>query len=216
MSEKEPIRVLSVDDHEIMRGGIRYLLLAVEDVKLVGEACSGVEALELCESLNPDVVLMDMRMPGMDGIETSHLIHNRFPKIKILALTSFEEEDMIRDAMQAGVIGYLQKGISIDELAAAIRSAHEGKPTLSPKAFRTLVESSATPSQIPDFSLTERELEVLKMLVEGLPNMDIAKRLVISLATVKYHIGNILKKLDCKNRTEAAAFAIEHNLVSKN
>jgi len=213
MGEKAKIRVLSVDDHEIMRGGIRYLLLAVEDVELVGEARSGEEALNLCETLHPDVILMDMRMPGMDGIQTTKLIRERYPDIQILILTSFDEEEMIQQAMQAGAIGYLQKGISVDELADAIRSAHAGKPTLSPEAFHVLVQSSVSQPQKPDFDLTERELQVLEMLVHGLSNIEISNRLVITEATVKYHISNILKKLGASNRTEAAALAVQHDLV---
>ena len=214
MGEKAKIRVLSVDDHEIMRGGIRYLLLAVEDVELVGEAQSGEEALNLCETLHPDVILMDMRMPGMDGIQTTQLIRQRYPEIQILVLTSFEEEEMIQQAMQAGAIGYLQKGISVDELADAIRSAYAGKPTLSPEAFHVLVQSSVSQPQKPDFDLTERELQVVEMLVHGLSNTEISNRLVITGATVKYHISNILRKLGAANRTEAAALAVQHDLVS--
>jgi NarL family two-component system response regulator LiaR len=215
MSDKGLIRVLSVDDHEILRGGIQYLLLAVEDIELVGEALSGEQALELCDTLQPDVILMDMRMPGMDGIQTTQLVRERHPDIKVLALTSFEEEEMIQQAMQAGAIGYLQKGISVDDLAAAIRAAQAGKPTLSPEAFKVLVQSGESQPQQPDFELTARELQVLEMLVQGLSNTEIADRLVITVATVKYHISNILKKLGATNRTEAAALAIQHELVSK-
>lgn len=215
MSEKGIIRVLSVDDHEIMRGGIRYLLLAVDDIELIGEAQSGEEAVHLCETLHPDVIMMDMRMPGMDGIQTTQLIRERYPNIQILALTSFEEEEMVQQVMQAGAIGYLQKGISVDELAAAIRSAHAGKPTLSPEAFKALIQGSASRQENPGFDLTERELEVLGLLVNGLSNAEITDQLVISVATVKYHIGNILTKLGAANRTEAAAIAIQYDLVSK-
>ena len=215
MSDKESIRVISVDDHEIMRGGIKYLLLAVEDVELIGEAHSGEEAIRLCETLHVDVVLMDMRMPGMDGIQTTRLIRERYPDIQVLALTSFEEEEIIHRAMQAGAIGYLQKGISVDELAEAIRSAYAGKPTLSPEAFNVLVHSSTTQSQKHSFDLTERELQALEMLVQGASNTEIADNLVITEATVKYHIGNILKKLGATNRTEAAALAVQYDLVSK-
>jgi NarL family two-component system response regulator LiaR len=215
MSDQGLIRVLSVDDHEIMRGGIQYLLLAIEDVELVGEARSGEQALELCDTLQPDVILMDMRMPGLDGIQTTQLVRERYPDIQVLALTSFEEEEMIREVMQAGAIGYLQKGISIDELAGAIRAAQAGKPTLSPAAFQVLVQSSDSQSQKQDFDLTERELQVLEMLVQGLSNNEIAEQLVITVATVKYHISNILKKLGATNRTEAAAHAVQHKLISK-
>ena len=213
MGDDEIIRVLSVDDHEILRGGIRYLLLAVDNVELVGEASSGAEALQLCEKLHPHVVLMDMRMPGMDGVEATLQIRERHPEIQVLVLSSFEEDEIIQRAMQAGAIGYLQKGISVDELAAAIRSAHAGKPTLSPEAFAVLVKGSAPQPQKPSFDLSEREQEVLKMLVQGLSNNKIAKCLVITEATVKFHISNIFKKFNASNRTEAAAIAVQQGLV---
>jgi len=180
MDDTKTIRVLSVDDHEIMRGGIRYLLLALDDIELVGEASSGDEALGQCEVLQPDVILMDMRMPGLDGIQTTRLIRESYPDIQILALTSFEEQ-----------------------------------PTLSPEAFNVLVHSSAAEPQKPDFDLTEREQQVLATLVQGLSNPEIANRLVISEATVKYHVTNILRKLGAANRTEAAAMAVQSGLVSK-
>ena len=191
-----------------------YLLLAVEDIELVGEAHSGNEAIQLCDSLQPDVILMDMRMPGMDGIQTTKLIRNHYPGIQVLALTSFEEEQMIKQVMQAGAIGYLQKGIAIDELADAIRAAHAGKPTLSPKAFHVLVDGSAPQPEKPAYNLTARELQVLEMLVRGSSNAEISQNLVITEATVKYHIGNILKKIGAANRTEAAALAIQHDLIN--
>jgi len=213
MSENESIRVLSVDDHEIMRGGIRYLLFAVDDIELVGEARSGEEALTLCNTLDPDVILMDVRMPGMDGIETTRLIHNQYPNIQVLALTSFEEKEMIQQVTQAGAIGYLQKGISVDDLAEAIRAAHAGKPTLSPEAFKVLVQGGSSQPGKPNIDLTEREFQVLELLVDGLSNSEISERLVITRATVKYHVSNILSKLGASNRTEAAALALQNNLV---
>ena len=215
MNDRAKIRVLSVDDHEIMRGGIRYLLMANDEIELVGEARTGQEALDLCENLDPDVILMDMRMPGMDGIQTTQLVRERFPNIQVLVLTSFEEEEMIHQAVQAGAIGYLQKGISMDELADAIHSAYLGKPSLSPGAFQVLVKGSSLQEDAAGFDLTERELEVLGLIVQGLSNHEIAGELVISVTTVKYHISNILKKLGAANRTEAAAVATKHNLTSK-
>ena len=213
MSTDEIIRVLSVDDHEIMRGGIRYLLLPLDDIELIGEACSGEEAIEHCKTLKPDVILMDLRMPGMDGIETTKLILNQFPNIKILALTSFEEKDMIQRVTLAGAIGYLQKGISIDELAEAIRAAYAGKPTLSPGAYDVLVHSNTPGENAGDFKLTGRELQVLEKLVQGLSNTEISEQMFISVTTVKYHVKNILKKLGASNRTEAAAMAIQKDLI---
>jgi NarL family two-component system response regulator LiaR len=214
MNEQDTIRVLTVDDHEIMRGGIKYLLLAVDDIELVGEAGSGAEAIQLCETLHPDVILMDMRMPGLDGVETTRRIRANHPQIRILALTSFEDEVTIQQVIQAGAIGYLQKGISIDELAGAIRAAQAGKPTLSPEAFDVLVRSSASQATEPALDLTDRELQVLEMLVRGASNSEIAEGLVITEATVKYHVSNLLSKLEANNRTEAAARAVQHRLVS--
>ena len=213
MNAEEGIRVLSVDDHEIMRGGIKYLLLAIDDIELVGEASSGAQAIQLCETLHPDVILMDMRMPGLDGVQTTRRISEDYPQIRILALTSFEDEETIQQVMQAGAIGYLQKGISIDELASAIRAAQAGKPTLSPEAFDVLVRTSASGATEPDFGLTDRELQVLEMLVRGASNSEIAEGLVITEATVKYHVTNLLSKLEAANRTEAAARAVQHKLV---
>jgi len=217
LDKNEPafIRVLTVDDHEILRGGIRYLLMAVEDVELVGEARNGEEALEKCNTLHPDVILMDMRMPGIDGIQTTRLILSRFPDMKIIALSSFEDEETIRQVTRAGAIGYLQKGISVDELANAIRSAFSGKPTLSPQAYKVLVDATTSDTHKPDIELTEREMQVLELLVKGASNSSISRDLVISEATVKFHIGNIIMKLNASNRTEAAALAVQKGLVSK-
>ena len=179
----------------------------------MGEAASGAEAIQLCETLHPDVILMDMRMPGLDGVQTTRRIREDYPHIRILALTSFEDEETIQQVMQAGAVGYLQKGVSIDELANAIRAAQAGKPTLSPEAFDVLVRRSASGATEPDFGLTDRELQVLEMLVRGASNSEIAEGLVITEATVKYHITNLLNKLEAANRTEAAARAVQHKVV---
>ena len=212
MTADKPIRVMIVDDHTVVRGGIRFFLLAFEDIELIAEACSGKEALDLCDQHRPDVILMDMVMPGMSGAEATRAIRDRYPQIQIVALTSFPEGDLVQRALQAGAIGYLLKDTPVDELAAAIRSAHAGRSTLAPAAAQALVEATARQPDPLD-ALTDRQKEVLALVVEGLSNVDIAERLVISPATVRYHVSTILSKLGAANRAEAAALAVKHKLT---
>jgi len=214
MGEEDAIRVMAVDDHEIFRGGIRFLLLAFDDIELVAEAYNGEEALRLCEQVRPDVVLMDIMMSGMDGIETTKAIRQRYPTVQVLALTSFYDRDLVKRAMQAGAIGYLLKGVSKDRLAEAIRSAHACQPTLSAEAVESLVQAAGAPHGIGQ-DLTEREREVLELLADGLSNAEIAARLVIGVAGAKYHVSSILSKLGATNRTEAVVLALQHNLLAK-
>lgn len=216
MDESRIIRVLAVDDHELLRRGIRFSLLAVEDINLVGEAQDSDEALQQCEALLPDVVLMDMRLAGskLNGIESTQLIRSRFPQIQVIILSSFHDKDMVQGSMQAGAIGYLVKGVSGKEMNEAIRAAHAGKPTLVAEALADLVQPSGKEYQV-GHDLTMREQEVLPLLVEGLSNPQIAQQMHLSTAAVKYHVSNILSKLEASNRTEAATIAIEHNLVPK-
>ena len=214
MSEREPIRVVIVDDHDMVRSGLSVFLESFEDMELVGEAANGVEAVRLCARVQPDVVLMDLLMPEMDGVAATQAIRQANPQIQVIALTSFAEDQLVERALRAGTIGYLLKNASIDELANAIRAAAKGKPTLAPEAFRSLLEVAGRPT-LPDYNLTERECEVLVLLVEGLNNTQIAERLVVSRATVKTHVSNLLSKLGVSNRVEAASFALQHNLVSR-
>jgi len=214
MDEFDRIRVMTVDDHEIFRSGIRYLLLTFEDIDLMAEAHSGEEALCLCEEDCPDVILMDMMMSGMDGVESTRAIRERYPDVQVLALTSFYDAELVRQAMQAGAIGYLLKGVSKDRLGEAIRSAHARQPTLSAEAVEALVRPPQSPVGLGQ-DLSQREQEVLELLAKGLSNAEIAERLFVSVAAVKYHVSNVLSKLGATNRTEAVALAMQHHLLSK-
>ena len=213
MNASQTIRVMLVDDHNVVRSGLATFLKAYEDLELVGEAKNGLEAINLCRLKKPDVILMDLIMPEMDGIEATSAILQDYPDIKIIAMTSFDEEELVQGVLAAGAISYLLKNVSSDELAKAIRDAFSGKSTLSPEAARVLIRATR-PSEQPTFDLTEREMEVLKLVVQGQSNQQIAEALVISLATVKAHISNILSKLQVSSRAEAITYAIKHKLVS--
>ncbi len=212
MSQGTPIRVMLVDDHAVVRSGLKAFLMVFDDMQLVGEASSGQEAIQLIERVQPDVVLMDLIMPDLDGAATTRSIRTRWPNIQVVALTSFREDDLVKSALQAGAIGYLLKNVGADELADAIRSAYAGRPTLAPEAAQVLIQASRQPVQ-PGFDLTEREREVLSLLVKGMSNNDIADRLVVSRSTVKFHVSSILSKLNVSSRTEAVALALNHKLV---
>ena len=212
VDESDRIRVMTVDDHEIFRSGIRYLLLTFEDIDLLAEAHSGEEALRLCEEAQPDVILMDMMMSGMDGIESTRAIRERYPEVQVLALTSFYDADLVRQAMQAGAIGYLLKGVSKDRLGESIRSAYARQPTLSAEAVEALVRPPQSTEGL-GHDLSQREREVLELLAEGLSNAEIAERLFVSIAAVKYHVSNVLSKLGATNRTEAVALAMQQRIL---
>jgi len=212
-SPAQPIRVMLVDDHTMVRWGLATFLMVFEDFKLVGEAENGRTAVQLCSEVLPDVVLMDMAMPDMDGVTATRLIHQQFPQVRVIALTSFKEGKLIRDALEAGAIGYMLKDASAEELAQAIRAAHAGRATLSPEAAQALVHA-ASQAPPPGLDLTEREREVLLLMIEGLNNTQIAGRLTVSPSTVKSHVSNILSKLGVASRTEAVTLALRNHLVS--
>jgi len=212
MSTEKPIRVMIVDDHAVVRSGLGAFLMAFDDLEMVAEASSGEQALRLCSQVRPDVILMDLVMPEMDGAAATQAIREKCPDIQVIALTSFKEQELVQAAMQAGAIGYLLKNVSVDELADAIRAAHAGRPTLAPEAAQALIQS-ARQTEKPSYDLTDRELEVLHLLVEGLNNPEIAQRLYISKSTVKFHVSSILSKLNVGSRTEAVALALQHHLV---
>jgi NarL family two-component system response regulator LiaR len=184
------IRILLVDDHAVVRSGLTKFLMVNKDLKLVAEASDGAEAIQLAGLHKPDVILMDLMMPGTDGITATREIHQKYPQIKIIALTSFSEQNMVQGALQAGAIGYLQKNVTAAELGNAIRSAYQGRITLSQEAVEVLANTNSQ-AHLPGNELTERERDVLKGMVEGLNNNEIAEKLVISLGTVKFHISNI-------------------------
>jgi NarL family two-component system response regulator LiaR len=208
----DPIRILLVDDHAVVRSGLSRFLMVNKDMELVGEASDGAEAIQMAAKLHPDIILMDLKMPGMDGITATREILNLAPQTKIIALTSFSEQNMVQGALQAGAIGYLQKNVTAAELANAIHSAYIGRMTLSPEAAQTLARS-VTQSHLPGNELTERERDVLRCMVEGLNNNEIADKLVISLGTVKFHVSNIFRKLGVASRVEAVKLAIEQKIV---
>jgi NarL family two-component system response regulator LiaR len=212
ISSSHPIRVMLVDDHPMVRKGLTTFLKVFKDLQLAGEAENGAIAVQLCGEILPDVVLMDMVMPEMDGATATRAICQKYPQVRVIALTSFNEGDLVTSALEAGAIGYLLKDVSAVDLAKAIRDAHAGRATLSPETAQTLVETANQPP-VPGLNLTEREREVLTLMVEGLINSKIAARLTVSPFTIKSHVSNILAKLGVTSRTEAVTLALRHKLV---
>jgi len=212
MAENKQIRVLLVDDHFVVRSGLGAVLTSTEDLILVGEAGNGEEAVKMCERLQPEVVLMDLMMPVMDGVTATRIIREKWLNINVIALTSFKEKDLVEGALKAGAISYLLKTVSAEELISAIRSAVQGQSKLSPEATQVLVQKIKEPDAI-NYDLTEREKEILALMVEGLPNLEIGNRLVVSQSTVKFHVSNVLSKLGVNSRTEAVSLALKHHLV---
>jgi NarL family two-component system response regulator LiaR len=212
MNVPDPIRVLIVDDHAMVRRGLAAFLKVKPELLLIGEAADGHQAIALCGQLAPDVVLMDLLMPEMGGSEATRVIRARWPRVQVIALTSFGEKEMVREALQAGAISYLLKNVSADDLAAAIRAACTGRSTLAPEAVQALVQRELE-EPVVGGDLTAREREVLALMVQGLNNPEIAERLVVSRATAKAHVSNVLSKLGVSNRAEAVAVAVQKKLV---
>jgi NarL family two-component system response regulator LiaR len=208
------IRVMVVDDHDVVREGITGFLRAFDDMELVGEARDGEEAIALCPQVQPDVILMDIVMPTMDGIQATEQLRTKYPHVKVVILTSFNDEDKVQQGLQAGAISYLLKNASIYEMTSAIRAAYAGKPVLAPEATRALIRSHIRTPE-PNYNLKERELQILALMAKGLNNPQIAAQLYLSRSTVKFHVSAILSKLGVESRTEAVALAVEHGLVSR-
>jgi NarL family two-component system response regulator LiaR len=216
MSVPAKIRIMLVDDHAVVRSGLTAFLRVQKDFELVAEASDGAEAVRLCERLQPDVILMDLLMPNMDGATATRIICEKYPNIHILVLTSFKEDNLIQDALKAGALGYLLKNVSAIELSNAIRSIHQGQPVLSSEATRVLIQTSARrDTQVLGHDLTDRERDILDLIAKGQDNQQIADALFVSQSTVKFHVSNILAKLQVSSRTEAAVFALQNNLVPK-
>jgi NarL family two-component system response regulator LiaR len=202
-----------VDDHSIVRRGLAAYLKTVPDLALAGEAGNGQQAVDLCEEIQPDVILMDLVMPELGGADATRIIRQRWSRVQVIALTSFQEKELVQQAMRAGAISYLLKGVSGEELTEAIRAAAEGRSILAPEAVQALAQPEAAAPTI-GYDLTPREYEVLELLVKGLNNVQIAGTLDISPATAKAHVSNILSKLGVSNRAEAVSVAIQQNLIS--
>jgi NarL family two-component system response regulator LiaR len=213
---KGPIRVLIADDHGIVRKGLTVLLATERDIKVVGEAQDGLEAVQKAGSLKPDVVLMDLVMPRMDGIEATRKITEAHPKVKVLVLTSFAADDKVFPAVKAGALGYLLKDSSPEELVEAIHRVHRGEPSLEPDIARKVLQEISHPGKEQPSSdpLTERELEVLRLIAQGLSNKEIASKIFIAEWTVRTHVSNILGKLHLASRTQAALHALRSGLAS--
>ena len=212
MSRSDPISVMLVDDHQMVRNGLGTFLLVHDDLELVGEAKDGEQALAIFERVRPDVVLMDLKMPRMDGVDATRAMVDRDSSVRVIALTSFKDEQLIERALEAGAIGYLLKDIDADDLADAIRAAHRGEPALAPEAAWVLFQARRRGPELGD-DLTDRERQVLGLIVEGATNPEIAERLIISRSTVKTHVSSILSKLGVSTRTEAASLALQEGLL---
>ncbi|UCF60838.1 MAG: response regulator transcription factor [Anaerolineaceae bacterium] len=211
----EVIRLLIADDHAIVREGLQALIDTEPGMELVGEAQDGVEVVEMARSLNPDVILLDLVMPRVDGLEAISDIKQADPEARILVLTSFDEDEKVFTAIKSGAQGYLLKDASPQELLRAIRDVHQGEPSIHPTIAHKLMRELQRESELPptEDPLTERELEVLKLVARGLPNQEIAETLVLSERTVRTHVSNILSKLHLANRTQAALYALREGLA---
>jgi NarL family two-component system response regulator LiaR len=213
MSKTYRIRVVIVDDHPLAQSGMRNFVEAFGDFELVGIAGSGEEAIACCTRVQPDVILMDMLMPGMDGLAATQAIKQRWPQIQVVALSSSQDSKLVKQALQAGAISYLLKNVSALDLAQAIRAAVAGRAVLSQEATAVLMQIICPDSGLGG-DLTEREHAVLQLVAQGLSNMEIGERLSISPSTVKYHLANIFSKLRVSSRVEAIALAYQQGLVS--
>jgi len=210
MTDENPIRVVLVDDHSQMHRIVQATLRATPDIKLVGQGANGQEGITLCEQHRPDIVLMDVVMPVMDGIEATIILHEHLPQVKILVLSSFQDHESVYAMLRNGAVGYITKDSLAEDLAETIRATFQGKMVFSSEVGTHLV---APPKPIEDFQLTDRELEVLVHLAEGLTNQQTAQKLSISPSTLKFHMSNIYQKLGVQTRSEALVLAAKNNLI---
>lgn len=212
MIVKNRIKVLIADDHPLVRHGIKTFLETYDDIYIVGEAENGREAIEICEKHLPDVVLMDVRMPELNGIEATNHILKKRPNIKVIILTSFIDKELIENSLKAGASSYLLKNESGERIVRVIRDAYQGKSNLSSEATQIMISEVRNPLS-KRYQLTKREKEILSLMVEGLSNKEIAKRLTLSTSTIQFHITNILSKFGVSKRTEAIYLALKQKLV---
>lgn len=204
------VRILIVDDHEMVRRGMRSFLRTSDDLNVVGEASDGMEALEKCAMLEPDVIVMDIMMPQMDGVQATEAIRRQFPDVAIVALSSSSDVKTVKSVIKAGALSYLMKNVNTDQLADAIRYASRGSAMFSPEVTKALITAA---NEKPEFNLTDRELEMLRLLVKGLTNPEICDELHLGLGTVKSHVSTVMRKLNVSNRNEAIAVAVKNDLV---
>jgi two-component system, NarL family, response regulator LiaR len=213
MIDRKPIKVMIVDDHPIVRDGMKNMLLVFDDLEFAGEAENGRAALECLRESVPDVILMDIAMPEMGGIPATYAILELFPQVRIIMLTSYPEDELIQESLQAGALGFLLKNSSIETLANAIRSVYAGQPVLAPEVMKALIRIKTGPVKL-GADLSQREQEVLALMAEGLSNEEIAEKLVISPATARHHVSACIQKLGASNRAQASALAVKLGLVS--
>jgi len=210
ITDKNPIRIVLIDDHMQVHKIVQTTLAAIPDIILVGQGANGQEGLDLCKQYQPDIILMDVVMPVMDGIEATKVLHERFPEIKVIVLSSFHDHESVYTMLRNGAVGYLTKDSIAQDLAETIRTSFQGNMVFSSEIGAQLV---SLPQPLVNFHLTDRELEVLVLLAEGLTNQQSAQRLSISISTLKFHMNNIYDKLGVQTRSEALVLAAKNNLV---
>lgn len=213
MDAKTPVRVLVVDDHRHIHEVITRVLIGISDIRIVGQAANGAEAVKLCEDINPDLILMDVVMPVMDGMQATERIREKYPDLKILVLSSFQDHESVHQLLRSGAVGYITKDALANDLVNVIRTTMQGKAVFSANIIEKLISPETSPRALEKFNLTDRELEILVLMADGLTLQQMAVKLSITLSTVKYHSANIFKKLGTQNRSEALVVALKNNLI---